>query len=78
MIKYKIEMKKTFIYLFVTVLLAGSSSCQKYLELQPQDGIIKEEFWKTKEQVQASVFGIYSSMMDDGRIVLRVGRESCG
>lgn len=64
MIKYKIEMKKTFIYLIVTVILTGSSSCQKYLELQPQDGIIKEEFWKTKEQVQASVIGIYSSMME--------------
>jgi hypothetical protein len=64
MIKNMRQMKKAFIYLMGTVILAGSSSCNKYLELQPQDGIIKEEFWKTKEQVQASVIGIYSSMME--------------
>ena len=48
------------------VLLAAISlgSCKKYLDLKPQDGIIKEEFWKTKEQVEASVIGIYSSMME--------------
>jgi starch-binding outer membrane protein, SusD/RagB family len=56
-------MKKYFIYpfLFVTVSV---SSCKKWLDLQPQDGIIKEEFWKTKEQVKAAVFGIYSSMLE--------------
>lgn len=38
-------------------------SCDKWLELKPQNGIIREEFWKTKEQVDAAVSGIYSSMM---------------
>jgi hypothetical protein len=44
MIKNMRQMRKAFIYLMGTVILAGSSSCNKYLELQPQDGIIKEEF----------------------------------
>ncbi len=57
--------KKIFInYLLLLVLVVGFSGCQKWLELKPQDGIIKEEFWKTKEQVQASVIGIYASMME--------------
>lgn len=38
-------------------------SCEKWLELKPQDGIIREEFWKTKEQVAGAVTGIYASMM---------------
>ncbi len=38
-------------------------SCDKWLELKPQNGIIREEFWKTKEQVDAAVGGIYASMM---------------
>lgn len=57
-------MKNIFSYIAFTLLLFLSSGCKKWLDLQPQDGIVKEEFWKTKEQVRASVFGIYSSMME--------------
>jgi hypothetical protein len=52
------------IVLFSFVLLT-LASCKKWLELQPQDGITREEFWKTKEQVQSSVIGIYSSLLGD-------------
>src|SRR5215204_6083836 len=45
------------------VLLISFFSCKKYLELQPQDGIIRENFWKTKEQLQAAVFGCYASLL---------------
>ena len=49
---------------FLFLMAIGFSSCKKWLSLKPLDGIVKEEFWKTKEQVRASVFGIYSSMME--------------
>lgn len=55
---------KLFTYSFIILLTVVFSSCKKWLALKPQDGIIKEEFWQTKEQVRASVFGIYSSMME--------------
>ena len=57
-------MKKTILYALVILLLLPSAGCKKWLDLKPQDGIVKEEFWKTKEQVQASVIGIYSSMQE--------------
>lgn len=57
-------MKKTILYALVIILLLPSAGCKKWLDLKPQDGIVKEEFWKTKEQVQASVIGIYSSMQE--------------
>jgi starch-binding outer membrane protein, SusD/RagB family len=59
-------MKKNIIlsYLLFFVLAVSFTGCKKWLALKPQDGIVKEEFWKTKEQVQASVIGIYSSMME--------------
>ncbi|MGV3764971.1 MAG: RagB/SusD family nutrient uptake outer membrane protein [Chitinophagaceae bacterium] len=56
-------MKKILTYTFVLALLTGISSCDKYLELKPQDGIIREEFWKTKEQVHSAVIGIYASLL---------------
>lgn len=39
------------------------TSCNQWLDLQPQDGITKDKFWKTKEQVQAAVTGCYAAML---------------
>lgn len=56
-------MKKLFIYISILTLPAWFTSCKKWLDLQPQDGIVREEFWKTKEQVESAVIGIYASML---------------
>ncbi len=45
------------------LLLFIPTSCNKWLDLQPQDGITKDKFWKTKEQVQAAMSGVYASML---------------
>lgn len=53
----------------LTLLIAAItsfSSCKKWLDLKPQDGIVREEFWQTKEQVAAAVTGIYASMLYTG------------
>ncbi len=57
-------MKNIFygVTLFLIVMIANTS-CSKYLELQPQDGITRQEFWKTKEQVQSAVIGCYASLL---------------
>lgn len=56
-------MKKFLLYTFTIGLLGSTLSCNKWLELKPQDGIVGDEFWNTKEQVQAAVTGIYASML---------------
>src|SRR5689334_10777494 len=56
-------MKKLSIKFLFTLVLLGSMSCNKWLDLQPQDGITGAEFWKTKEQVQAAVIGAYASLL---------------
>lgn len=48
------------IALFMTAAL---SSCDSWLDLEPQDAIIREEYWQTKEQVEAAVIGCYASML---------------
>jgi hypothetical protein len=57
---------------FLVVLLVSAASCKKWLDLKPQDGIVREEFWQTKEQVEAAVTGIYSSLLgtNDGSLSL--------
>lgn len=52
--------KKFKLLLFVAVL---ALSCDSYLDLRPEDGTIREEFWKTKEDVKAAVTGIYAAFL---------------
>ncbi|QEC70346.1 RagB/SusD family nutrient uptake outer membrane protein [Arachidicoccus ginsenosidivorans] len=53
------------IYLISTLLLMILGSCSKMLDQQPEDGIIRNNYWKTKEQVHAAVIGVYASLMGD-------------
>lgn len=46
--------------LILCVLL--SSSCKKWLELKPQDGIVREDYWQTQDQIRAAVIGSYVSL----------------
>lgn len=53
---------KTLLAIFI--LFVSASSCDDYLDLRPQDGIVRDEFWQTKEDIQAAVIGIYSSLLN--------------
>ncbi len=46
-----------------SIMMVGLSSCTKWLDLKPRDGLVGDEYWQTKEQVDASVTGIYSSIL---------------
>ncbi|MEJ6979476.1 RagB/SusD family nutrient uptake outer membrane protein [Pedobacter sp. P351] len=59
-------MIKNIIYKITIVLfIISSSSCNKWLELEPQDGLIRQEYWKTKEQVESAVLGSYVYMAEN-------------
>ncbi|WP_105473557.1 RagB/SusD family nutrient uptake outer membrane protein [Jejuia pallidilutea] len=54
------------ILIMVPMLLAVLSSCDDYLQLEPQDNLIQQEFWQNKEQVASAVAGCYASMNQSG------------
>lgn len=56
-------MKKILYTSILLFMLVMGSSCSKWLDLKPQDGITKQEFWKTKEDVLAAVAGCYTSLL---------------
>lgn len=47
--------------LFLTLTIF--SSCKKWMDLKPEDGIVRQEFWKSKEDVQSAVIGCYASLL---------------
>jgi len=58
-------MKLKFLLLFLALFM--QFSCNKWMELLPPEGLTKDEFWKTKEDVQAVLMGTYNALasMDD-------------
>ncbi|QJD95249.1 RagB/SusD family nutrient uptake outer membrane protein [Mucilaginibacter robiniae] len=57
------QIHKLFKTILITVLALSFCSCNKYLDLKPQDGLTRQDFWQSKEQIQSAVIGIYSSML---------------
>ncbi|WP_114783024.1 RagB/SusD family nutrient uptake outer membrane protein [Botryobacter ruber] len=53
----------TYILVLSALLLLTTTSCDKYLDLKPKDGVVRQEFWQTKEQVAAAVNGCYASLL---------------
>lgn len=49
--------------LLLCIVGISMSSCKKYLTLEPQDGITRQDFWQTKEQVSSAVYGCYASLL---------------
>lgn len=58
---------KKFKKIFSCLILLSLAlpSCKKWLDLKPADGIIVQNFWKTKEDIHAAVIGCYASLLGD-------------
>tara|TARA_R110002012_G_scaffold290058_1_gene483484 strand:- start:12330 stop:13823 length:1494 start_codon:yes stop_codon:yes gene_type:complete len=57
-------MRTKLIYTLLVILTILTQSCDTYLDLKPEDGTVRDEFWKTKEDIQAGVIGVYSSLLN--------------
>jgi len=57
---------KTIKYIII-LLLVPVLSCDQWLELVPPNGLVQDEYWKTKEDVEATLMGAYQlfNQMDE-------------
>jgi starch-binding outer membrane protein, SusD/RagB family len=55
-------MKRRIKYFLLTLVLFMQVSCNSWMELIPPEGLIKEEYWKTKEDVEAVLMAAYESL----------------
>lgn len=59
-------MKKILIYCFtIFTLFVGAPGCSDWLNVRPTDGVIVDEYWKTKEDVSSFMTGVYSSLLNN-------------
>jgi hypothetical protein len=57
--------KKLTCFAVALCALLALTSCNKWMSLKPPNGLIQEDFWKNKDQLNAAVLGIYASMLDN-------------
>lgn len=57
-------MKKNKLLLAGVLVTLMLSACSEWLNLEPEDGVIRQEFWKTKEHVRSAVMGCYMSVQN--------------
>ena len=52
---------------FLIIVLFTFSACDDWLELEPEDELVQEEYWQTREDVQAVLMSAYQqfALMDD-------------
>jgi hypothetical protein len=66
-------MKKIAKYIMVAVIILSQSACSDWLELIPPGGLIREEFWKTKADVEAVLMASYSVFSNMDRSLFLYG-----
>ena len=55
-------MKSKIKYTILLLLLFGQYSCNNWMNLLPPENLIRNEFWKSKEDVQTVLMGAYHSL----------------
>ncbi|MBN2611236.1 MAG: RagB/SusD family nutrient uptake outer membrane protein [Bacteroidales bacterium] len=59
--------------LLLAILTALQFSCSDWMELIPPTGLIREEYWQTKEDVKAAVMGAYDSFAQLDGLLFKFG-----
>jgi hypothetical protein len=67
------DMKQKIKYFLLTLMLFMQLSCNNWMELIPPEGLIKEEYWKTKEDVEAVLMAGYESLSSMDRSLFLYG-----
>ncbi len=57
--------KNIYSLLLATGIMGSLSSCSDFLEIEPQNEVLFENFWNEKADVDAMVAGCYARMQDD-------------
>ncbi|MEN8227110.1 MAG: RagB/SusD family nutrient uptake outer membrane protein [Bacteroidota bacterium] len=66
-------MKIKAINILIFITLITPFSCSEWIELIPPQGLIREEFWQTKEDVQAVIMGAYESFAQLDEMLFKYG-----
>lgn len=59
-------MKTIKYWTFALLLLFVGNSCNDWLYLEPEDGVLVNEFWQSQSDLEAGLMGCYASLLNNG------------
>ena len=62
-------MKRIFLTVFSVLSLLVLPSCGGWLNLEPEDGVIREKYWQTKEEAESALMGCYAQLLNSEMMV---------
>jgi starch-binding outer membrane protein, SusD/RagB family len=60
-------------YLLIILLVISQISCNNWMDLIPPDGLIREEYWKTKEDVESVLMAAYETFSGTDQLLFVFG-----
>lgn len=60
-------------FLLVGLLMLGAVSCNNWLDLEPENKLVKQEFWKKKEDVAAVMAAMYDAYRENSEHLWSMG-----
>ena len=60
-------------YLLIILLVTTQISCNNWMDLIPPDGLIREEYWKTKEDVESVLMAAYETFAETDHLLFVFG-----
>lgn len=65
MLTFKLSNMKKLNYIIIAcVMIAVCGSCNKFLDISPQDQVAQSKFYKTKDDVDAAIAGMYAGFQE--------------
>ena len=61
------------ILLALCIVATGLQGCSGFLDVEIPDKLVKKDYWKTKDQVNAALTGVYTSLHNNLNLFLRWG-----
>ncbi|BDD11942.1 membrane protein (plasmid) [Fulvitalea axinellae] len=71
-------MRKGIIFLYALATLGLSTACESWLKVEPQNDIILEDYWKSKEDVRSGLTAVYSKLREQTKTLFLWGELRSG
>jgi len=66
-------MRRFLLYIVTAITILGTNSCNDWLELIPPDGLVRNEYWQTKEDLKATLMGAYQAFAQMDEVLFELG-----
>jgi hypothetical protein len=66
-------MKIKTIFILILIIISTNYSCNNYMDILPPEGLVRDQFWNSKEEVEQVVIGAYTTFAQLDKFLFKYG-----